>query len=606
MQRIIFFVTLILLSLVQTACQTNDKSSVLIIAVDELAVGDVNCSPESSGTKSGFQLLCKESVRFTHAFTPSTLTSASLSSLLTGLYPFQHKVRHNGGPGLAAEFELSSEVAVRHDYRTSFFSGGAPIFRRSGLNQGFELFDDNLIPGFGNLFRPLKKNATSFLQWLKHDVGSSPFFSVLYVPDLNFTNMVTTTELGETRNLSFESQVDELDESLYELIMQLKATNRWDKTTVILVGLSGHETGDHSRELPSLNLHSENTQVALFIKPTQSKKRDEAIFWKIDQNVSLPDVGQTLFDLLGESSLDNQSSDFPVHSLLEVLKSPTADWSEDRPILLESGWSLWRNAGPLRTAVISHHVLYINDDTPKLYNTLVDRLEVNPLPLLQESLLSTTTRIQNLLRKYQLPPFTPPNSEWIAKFSIPYDRWTRADQEPQLLRDLKRLNQNNPRSIDILNWTAQLALNQKDWEFLRTLGIKNKISAWQYVAEKNLNTKNAKINDTCFTLLNLKEFDASHLKECGDPLFLELVDWLRADVRGLSKDVQRKKFERSFKNYLLDQEIKRTNIAMGLIWDTSSPNIYAPSRSELALHLPEHAKIRSQVYKSLTTIDFED
>jgi hypothetical protein len=609
MQRIILAFALCALSLVQIGCQSSDKSSILVIAADNLAVSDISCSHDGApGSKSGFQLLCNESVRFTHAFTTSTLSAPALSSVLTGLYPFEHNVRHNSGPGLAPEIELASEIAVHQEFRTSFFTGGAPIFRRSGLNQGFELFDDGLVPGFSNLFRPFKKNVGSFLQWLRHDVGNGAYFSVIYAPDLQFTNTVTTTELGETRNLSFESQIDEFDESLYELFAQMKTARRWDNTTIVLVGLSGHDNGDH-RELPTLNLHSENTQVALFIKPKLRKKGDERISGKVDQNVNLADVGKTLFELLGESFVENEeSSDFPAHSLASVLKNTVAvDWPEDRPFIIESGWSLWKNAGPLRTAAISHHVLYLNDAQPKLYNTLVDRMELNPLPLLQQSLLSTTNRLQALIKKHQFPSYTPPNEEWMAKLSIPYDRWTRADQEPLLLRDLKRLSSNNSKSINILNWTAQVALNQKDWETLRTLGTKNNVTLWQYVAEKNLNAKNIKKNtDSCVDLLTMKEIDGSHLKDCNDQLFIELVDWLRSDVRGLSKEVQRKKFERSFKNYMLDQEIQRTNIALGLIWDTSRENNYAPSRAELALHLPEYAKIRTQVYKSLATIDQEE
>ncbi|WP_413583357.1 sulfatase-like hydrolase/transferase [Bdellovibrio sp. HCB288] len=611
MQRIILAFTLCALSLVQIGCQSSDKSSILVIAADNFAVSDVNCSSDGhSGTKSGFQLLCNESVRFTHAFTTSTLSSPALGSILTGLYPYQHKVRHNGGPGLAAEIELASEAAVYQNYRTSFFTGGAPVFRRSGLNQGFELFDDSINPGFSNLYRPFKKSAENFMQWLRHDVGNEPYFSVLYAPDLQFTNTVTTTELGETRNLSFESQVDEFDESLYELITQIKSARRWENTTVILVGLSGHNNGDRRdrRDFPTLNLNSENTQVALLIKPAQKKKKgDEPIYWKADQNVTLADVGKTLFELLGESVVENDGGDFPVHSLTGVLKSPEANWSEDRPFPIESAWALWRNAGPLRVAVISQHVLYINDEVPKLYNTLVDRMEATPLPLLQQSLLPTTNRLQSLIKKNQFPAYTPLNSEWLAKLSIPYNRWTRPDQEPLLLRDLKRLGNNHAyKNLNILNWTAQVSLNQRDWETLKNLGIKNGVSVWQYVGEKNLNAKNPKTSDPCIELLTSKEVDATRMKNCNDPLFLDLVDWLRADVRGLAKDSQRKKFERSFKNYMLDQEIQRNNIALGLIWDTSRENLYAPSRAELALHLPENAKIRTQVYKSMTTIDKED
>lgn len=603
MRKIIFSLSLVLLSLVQISCKTSDKKSVLIIAVDELTTTDVNCNQNPEDTqRPGFQLLCNESVRFTHAFTPSTLSVPTLASIMTGLYPYQHNVRHNSGPGLAPEFETLAEVALAQDYRTSFFSGGAPVFRRSGLHQGFELFEDNVIPNFKFLFRPFKKNADAFLQWLQHDVDTNPFFSVLYVPDLLFTTTETVTDLGETRNLSYESQVDELDESLFELFKALKDKKLWDKTTVILVGLNGHTAGDRYREFSPLNLHGENTQVALLIKPSQSRKRDEAIHWKIDQNVTLVDVGRTLFDLLGETNVETESPAFPSHSLLEALKSPTTSWPEDRPLLLESAWALWRKAGPLKTGAISNHVLYINDEKPLLFNTLVDRLEVNPLPLLQQSILPTTQRLQGLLEKNQMPTFIPLNSEWTAKLSIPFYRWMRADQEALLLKDLKRLLSASPQSIDLLNWTAQIALNQKDWETLKQLGIKNKIAVWQYVGERNQNNKLAKINDSCFNLLTAP-LETELLKSCNDILFLEFIDWLRAEERGLYKDAQRKRFERSFKNYMLDQQIQRTNLAAGLIWDTSRENIFAPSRTEMALSLPEYSRVKNQVYKSLQSED---
>lgn len=571
----------------------------LIIAVDELTFTDITCRQEDV-ERSGFQLLCNESVRFTHAYTPSTLTVPSLASALTGLYPFQHKVRHNGAPGLAPEFDTAAEVALKQDYRTSFFSGGPPVFRRSGLHQGFELFDDNVLPTITSLFRPFKKNADAFTTWIKQDVSGDAFFTVIYVPDLLFTTTQTVTALGEARNLSLESQLDELDETLYMLIQNLKDAKRWEQTMVVFMGLNGHTSSDRYKELSPVNLHGENTQVALFIKPSQPKKRDQAIHWKIDQNVSLVDVGHTLNELLGVTRVEVESS-FPAISLLSVLKSPTASWPEERPILLESGWALWRKAGPLRTAAISNHVLYINDEKPLLYNTLVDRFEVNPLPLLQESILPTTQNLQRLIQKHQFPSFTPLEIEWTTKLSLSFSQWMRPDQESLLLRNLKRLSLQQPRSVDLQNWTAQIALNQKNWETLKQLGAKNKVELWQYVADRNLNAKSPTVRDPCFLLLTEKSLSTSVLKACSDPLFLEMIDWFRADARTLNKEAQRKKFERSFRNYMLDQQIQRTNIATGMIWDTSRDNIYAPSRAELALSLPEYAKIKNMIYKSIAT-----
>ncbi len=102
----------------------------------------------------------------------------------------------------------------------------------------------------------------------------------------------------------------------------------------------------------------------------------------------------------------------------------------------------------------------------------------------------------------------------------------------------------------------------------------------------------------------LKFLSRRNRKDCSDPLFLEFVDWIRSEDRGLYKDAQRKRFERSFRNYMLDQQIQRANIAAGLIWDTSRDNIFAPSRTEMALSLPEYSKLRNQVYKSIQTEEF--
>lgn len=605
MQNIILFLFITAMSLVQVSCKSANGNSVLVIALDELTINDISCS-ESENRRSGFDILCKESVRFTHAFTPSTLAVPAMTSLMTGLYPFQHKVHHNGGPGLNAEFETAAELAVKQGYRTAFFSGGAPVFRKSRLNQGFEIFEDNIVPTLTKLFRPFKKNSDSFIQWLNQDLDGDPFFSVFYVPDLLFTTTETVSDVGETRNLSIESQLDELDETLYELFKTLKSANRWDSTTIIISGLNGHTTGDRPKEPAPLNLHGENTQVALFIKPSQKKKRDEAIHWKIDQNVSLVDVGRTLFELLGQSNIDSTaaSDSFPVQSLMSALKNPNSTWNEDRPLLIESGWAFWHKAGPIRNAAISGHVLFINDEQPLLYNTLVDRFEINPLPMLQESILPITQNIQQLLDENRFPPFLPLQADWLSKISIPFMRWMKNDQEAYLLRDLKRLSSIFPRSLDILNWTAQIALNQKDWATLKVLGVKNKISLWQYVAEKNTSNKIPMLNDPCFLLLDQKNLETEMLKNCGDSLFLELVDWLRADIRGLDKETQRNRFLRSFRNYLLDQQIQRTNIAGGLVWHTSKDNIFSPSRTELALNLPEYSKLRNQVYRYLQSEEF--
>lgn len=585
------------IALLTASCQQHDQKSVLILAADELTISDVLCNSDENH-RSGFQVICNESIRFTHAFTTSTLTTPALSSILTGMYPLEHEVHHNGSPGLSPDLELASELAFSKNFRTAFFSGGSPVLRKSGLNQGFEIFEDNIEPSFTYLYRPLKKSLQSFKSWYNKEVGNNAFFSVLYVPDLLFTNQETTNLLGDIRNLSYESQLDELDEQLYELIDFLKSKKRWNNTTVILVGLNGKTDGQRPKETAVLNLHNENTQVALFIKPAQ-KARDEAINWKIDQNVSLADLGKTIFHLLGKEIKNNPEASFPVYSLASTFASSEPNWPEDRSLLLESGWAFWKGAGPIKTAIINGHVLYINNQSPLLYNTLIDRLETSPLPLLQQSILSTTKQIQKNIQTNKLTPFTEIPNEWTQKLSIPFTLWTYPAMEGQLLQTLKKLQKQNPDSIDLNNWTALIALRRKDWRTLKELGEKNHSEIWSYVASKNLMVESPTPTESCFKLLKETNLTSDAIKECEDPLFIEFIDWIRAGNRGLNKEAQKKRFEISYRNYLIDLRIQRFNIASGFIWDTDKNMKLAPSRVELALALPEYRSTLNQILKSL-------
>jgi hypothetical protein len=601
----IFAVLLVLTTgLVQLSCQSSTKPSILVIAVDDLSVLDMLCNEDDSGTsQSGIEILCKESVRFTHAFNTSPMSVPSLASIVTGLYPFQHKVRNNGAPGLDPAFDTVAEKALENKYRTAFFSGGPPVWRKSGLNQGFELFDDSIVPARQTLYRSFATTSKLLIQWIRHEVGgSSPFFAMIYAPDLIFTNTVTVNEFGEARNLSHESQLDELDDNLYTLFKELKSMKRWDDTTVVVVGLNGHTDDDRPGELGPSNLHSENTQVALFIKP-QQKARDEALQWKIDRNVSVVDLGQTLFDLVGIDKNPNKTSfTFPTYSLSRVLHKTQPDWPENRLILLESDWAQWRGLSNRRHAVLDSHTLFMNDNSVQVFNTLTDRLETNPLRI-SELPFTEKTRIVQALNEIGAQPWQGLSKEVIRKYSPAFFRWLRQDQKGSLLKDLKAKTQTKNPDPDILRWAALLAFDLKDWNSLKALGLKADHPLWQFVADRNGAT-GATVNfsffqDPCLRLLEVPKFDAGDLKKCENPLFLDFIDWQRSDLRNLSKNTQKRKFERAYLNSIIDQEIQEASLATTLIWDLSMKNPLGPHVTDLVLSLPEYQKQRAALYKSL-------
>ncbi len=594
-----FIFILIIAAIVQVGCQNKKKESVLVIAVDDLVSTDVSCGKDaSSGSRSGFQILCNEAVRFTHAFTTSTMSVPAMGSLLTATYPFQNGLRHNG-QYLSTHYTTVAKQAVQKHYRTGFFSGGAPLIRKTGVNQGFEYFDDNVNFDLNTFFRPLSKSVQLFNQWHKQEVGNSPYFAVLYAPDLIFTNTETTSDLGEPRNLSYESQLDELDETLFNFFESLKAQSAWDNTVVILVGLNGHTNSDRPNEPTVLNLHGESTQIALFIKPAQ-KKRDEGITWKIDDNVSLADVGKTLFEIMNLQA-PNTHLDFPIESLASALRSPESKITEDRPILVESAWGSWKNLSNIRSAVIKNHTLFINDEKTLVYNTLVDRLETNPLPA-SDSYLFSPHSVVDLLLKNGFQKWNGISENETTKLNLNSSRWTKKEQNISLLNDLLHLYKKKSTDYELLNWVALLMLEQKDWEGLKSLGSKNNEPLWSYVAERNIlgtTPTKSKTQEPCLNLLKEKIIDASMLKTCSDPVSVVFIEWQRSEALGLQKETQKKKFERLYKQHKIDLAVARINIGIGKVWDINHEIRFAPEKIDLVLALPEYQKIFTQIERSI-------
>jgi hypothetical protein len=384
-------------------------NSILVIAVDQFRPSDLDCGRESKSenttTKprpntSGFEILCQNSYRFSHVYTTSTLSAPAMTSILTGQYPLAHGVHHNGDY-LSPQIETVSERAFELGYDTTFFSGGAPVLRKTGLPQGFNLFDDFIKLQPTILHRTFKNSAAIFKARLK-EIGSTPFFSVFYLPDLRFTQVATTNSLGEARNFSYESQLEELDDSLGDLFQFLKTEKHWENTHIVVVGLNGRAHGLRKKSSPTpTNLHSENTQIALFWKPAGSSLRDPPVS---NIPLSLADVGASLYEWVDGQAAVSEIAELPILSLNSVTASsipPVSRW-----ILSESGWAAWRLNQPLQVSVRKDQILCLNEVRSSwasgCYNTIVDKDEVFDLPQNDALLKESQEERNNFLKKFKV------------------------------------------------------------------------------------------------------------------------------------------------------------------------------------------------------------
>ncbi len=583
-----------------------EKPSVMVIMIENLGFSSFSCADGiDQDSEIDFRSFCEESVRFTHAYTPSTLSQATVASIMTGRYPFEHGLRTNGSQALSARIETVTEKAVQQHYRTSFFSGGPPIWRKSGLGQGFEVFDDNVIPTLSHLYRPAHELVPLFLKWLGNEPTHAPFMSFLYLADLQFVDDPITNEIGELRESSLESQLDEVRETLGRLASELKRRKQWDNTYVVLVGLNGSNPQVKLKEPRPLSLFSDATRVSLMIKPAR-RMRDGPFNWKIDSNVTLADVGATLFEILGHplQPLAPSSSEIAYSvSLMSVLRGPEPDWAEDRKVLSESAWGDWRGYSAIRFAVRKGSDLLIQDHYDRLYDTLIDAREVQPISSQDTRMASSREELSDFLYSINPSVWEPTSQILMEKLELARELWKFRNPGIDVLARLKILSKKYPNDSELKGWRAIWALRTADWKELKAMSLKVKgEEVWEFVAERNLGEKTSVPLDPCLEFLRVpKSVEWKLSKLCRVESMANLIEWANESTELPARTRAMEAFIRSYGSRVISNRISEHNWVTGLSWDTNLNRLKAPETVDLVLALPEMRKYRSQVLRRLAS-----
>lgn len=583
------------------------RPSFLVVAVDRLGVNHGGCNPEKDdASRSGLSELCDESVRFTHAFTTSTLSAPAMGSILTGRYPYRTGLRHNGSGELgtlSSSNETIAERALQLNYRTLFVSGAPPLLRRTGLHQGFEVFDDALQPYSRKLHRPAREVVDIFTHWVDSQDRSDPFLAVLHMGDMLIPWQPMPDDSGRVRESTVRGQFEEVDASLARLWAYLKLKHRWDQTTIILVGLQGDSSDVRSGEVPALDLHSDTTHVTLLIKEGmrerhasdrapegESQASGQPAYnwvpksWSFDINVSLADIGVTLFDWIeGRDSSAVEIDE--AKSLRSALKGPgeaTEEWrKQERLIVSESAWGRWQvdTNLPIRVAMRKGPYLYIHDTSPSIYNTLTDAFEVSPLPRKNQRTSDLQNEFNELAQQLGFRAF--PGVSALQRLE---ERWARTYFSQRLGARIPGNSKLDDQQMEIQAKTSEAAamwISLKKWETGTVPGPTPTVCS-QLVFSGNAN------------VVSIASIEAELARVCPFRAAKEIARWYR------TKDSEER--DRLFEIiYRADQQriaavrIAEASLALGQIWETGRTRRKEFEGLEVLLGQPEALRLRQQI-----------
>ncbi len=459
----IFFVAALTGLLSLASCQIQRKPSIILIAVDRLAFNSFACSDDKASSNSGLSTLCFEALRFTHAYTTSLQPAAAVGSLLTGKYPFEHGL-HRSYDRLKPEIKTLAEVARQNGYRTAFFSGSPAIMKKTGLARGFDLFDDLSFLEKNNYMTNFKNQSEAALNWISE--SREDYFMTIYNSELE------SLKEGETEISSFEK----IDENLAGFFSTLKQLNQWESNYIIVAGLQGESDYNRLAETPFSNLHSENTNVTVFIKPPR-QKGDEGTHWKIDTPVTLADVGLSLIKTIKDDYLPGPNQLF-VHWDLSVLwKKNNTDLNllNPRKILIETV-NPWKKNLESRFAILFKNLLYIENKNDELYNTLNDGLEsINISKTANSSQTDFKNENRVLLTKLcdenkflRWSDYQFENQDWIIANR---EYWSKPNNRSKILDDEFIRFKNQKKSQPLTTLMIQYYFSKNKFDLLKQLNI---------------------------------------------------------------------------------------------------------------------------------------
>lgn len=344
--------------------RTSDPPSVLLISIDTLRADHVGVYGASGAETPHMDALGTSGVVFEQAFAPVPLTLPSHASLLTGLEPPRHGVRHNGLFRLGTVETLAGRLAAE-GYRTGAFVGSMVLAAETGLAQGFDTYDDTMSrQAFSAgvfLERSAREVTDAALHWLAEVEG--PRFLWVHYYDPHQEHRAPPEIAARFPERPYDAEIAYVDRELGRLVEAFRRSTGKAPALVIVTADHGESLGEHGESTHGYTLHDGVLRVPLIVSGGSVPAGR-----RVRQLVGLTDVAPTLLGLLGLSPMhdvdgrDRTGAWGP--DSVSVEAAPRAIYAETLATRIDHGWA------PLYSAR-SPSWRYVLAPRPELYATEV-------------------------------------------------------------------------------------------------------------------------------------------------------------------------------------------------------------------------------------------
>ena len=257
------------------SCGRQPPLNVLLITLDTTRADHLGCYGYDAIETPNIDRLAAEGTLYERCYTPVPITLPSHLSILTGTYPVFHGVRENAGFYVADELDTLAEILNREGYATAAFVGAFPLDSQTGLDQGFELYDDNYPssleegqhPSLRGAFdeRPAAEVVQPAIAWIDQR-GAAPFFLWTHFFDPHQPQIPPSPYRERYADALYDGEIASVDEAIGRLLTRIAERGFLDRTLVVVTADHGEGLGDHGELTHALLLHSSTVRVPLIVR----------------------------------------------------------------------------------------------------------------------------------------------------------------------------------------------------------------------------------------------------------------------------------------------------------------------------------------------------
>jgi arylsulfatase A-like enzyme/Tfp pilus assembly protein PilF len=344
------------------------RLNLLLITIDTLRTDRVSFYSSKHLRTPHLDKLAAESVVFTRAFCHNPTTLPSHANMLLGTTACYHGVHDNANFIVRKEFLTLAELLKKQGYRTGAFVGGFPLESRFGLDQGFDVYDDDFSQGDAGLEKGRERRAQAVVDsaWKWLAAQKAPWF--LWVHCFDPHDPYAPPEPFKTQFAAnpYDGEVAYTDEVIGNFLGRLEKEGHLADTIIIFTGDHGESLGEHGEKTHGYLAYNTTLWIPLTIFAPGFKHR------VISNNVGHIDIYPTVCELVNVNKPDFLQG----RSLLPLMKGKKATeeliYFESLSPYYNMGWA------PIRGFIYKQEK-FMDSPIPEIFDLEKDFEEKNNL-----------------------------------------------------------------------------------------------------------------------------------------------------------------------------------------------------------------------------------